>query len=316
MIPLALSTRWNAGRHTLRRGHDRGNPRPRPRPRGTRLRPAGRAHPRRQGHGRVQGRPRRQRAQLLPRARRRTPPPSRTLHPRLPRPPRARIRRHPHLQDPPLRRRGGRHRRRLPLRQRGHAQAIPSTSCAWPPAASSSPSPTKTSSSRPRSPRQEGPPPDRLPRRKPRGPPARRQGNRRPPRPREPPHLGGHPLRTRVRTAHEALPFRRHPPVVGHRPCPDPRKPRLHQRLALAAPPRPLHRRHAHPRRRSPGQDHLMPPRGKIDFPALSDFARMDMVRVLEPAPDTETDQIVRAIEYPARDVEFDRTPTGQRRKE
>jgi sugar phosphate isomerase/epimerase len=47
-----------------------------------------------------------------------------------------------------------------------------------------------------------------------------------------------------------------------------------------------------------PGQDHLMPPRGKVDFPALSDFAKMDMVRVLEPAPDTETEHIVRAIEY------------------
>ena len=47
-----------------------------------------------------------------------------------------------------------------------------------------------------------------------------------------------------------------------------------------------------------PGQDHLMPPRGKVDFPALAEFARMDMVRVLEPAPDTETAQIARAIEY------------------
>ena len=47
-----------------------------------------------------------------------------------------------------------------------------------------------------------------------------------------------------------------------------------------------------------PGQDHLMPPRGKVDFKALSDIARMDMVRVLEPAPNTEADHIVRAIEY------------------
>ena len=47
-----------------------------------------------------------------------------------------------------------------------------------------------------------------------------------------------------------------------------------------------------------PGQDHLMPPRGKIDFPALADFAKQDMVRVLEPAPDTEAAYIVDAIAY------------------
>ena len=47
-----------------------------------------------------------------------------------------------------------------------------------------------------------------------------------------------------------------------------------------------------------PGQDHLMPPQGQIDFPALADVARMDMVRVLEPAPDTETALIARAIEH------------------
>lgn len=47
-----------------------------------------------------------------------------------------------------------------------------------------------------------------------------------------------------------------------------------------------------------PGQDHIMPPRGKVDFPALSNFAGMDKVRVLEPAPDTETEHIVCAIDY------------------
>ena len=47
-----------------------------------------------------------------------------------------------------------------------------------------------------------------------------------------------------------------------------------------------------------PGQDHLMPPRGRVDFQALSDFARMDMVRVLEPAPDTEACQIACAIDH------------------
>lgn len=47
-----------------------------------------------------------------------------------------------------------------------------------------------------------------------------------------------------------------------------------------------------------PGQDHLMPPRGKVDFPALADVGRMDKVRVLEPAPDTDPALIVRAIDY------------------
>ena len=47
-----------------------------------------------------------------------------------------------------------------------------------------------------------------------------------------------------------------------------------------------------------PGQDHIMPPLGKVDFPALSNVARMDKVRVLEPAPDTDPAHIVRAIEF------------------
>jgi len=47
-----------------------------------------------------------------------------------------------------------------------------------------------------------------------------------------------------------------------------------------------------------PGQDHIMPPRGQVDFKALSDIAKMDMVRVLEPAPDTEPDQITTALEH------------------
>jgi sugar phosphate isomerase/epimerase len=47
-----------------------------------------------------------------------------------------------------------------------------------------------------------------------------------------------------------------------------------------------------------PGRDHIMPPRGQLDFKALSDLAEMDMVRVLEPAPGTDSDHIVRAIEY------------------
>jgi sugar phosphate isomerase/epimerase len=47
-----------------------------------------------------------------------------------------------------------------------------------------------------------------------------------------------------------------------------------------------------------PGQDHVMPPQGQIDFKALSDFARTDMVRVLEPAPDTNPEHIVRAVAH------------------
>ena len=65
-----------------------------------------------------------------------------------------------------------------------------------------------------------------------------------------------------------------------------------------------------------PGQDHLMPPRGKVDFPALADFAQMDMVRVLEPAPDTETAQIVRAIDYlrGAWNLTEHKTPSGEQK--
>jgi sugar phosphate isomerase/epimerase len=47
-----------------------------------------------------------------------------------------------------------------------------------------------------------------------------------------------------------------------------------------------------------PGQDHVMPPRGHVDFKALSDLTKMDMVRVLEPAPGTETEHIVQAIAF------------------
>ena len=47
-----------------------------------------------------------------------------------------------------------------------------------------------------------------------------------------------------------------------------------------------------------PGRDHLMPPRGQVDFPALADFAKQAMVRVLEPAPDTDAAHIVAAVKY------------------
>ena len=64
-----------------------------------------------------------------------------------------------------------------------------------------------------------------------------------------------------------------------------------------------------------PGQDHLMPPRGKIDFPALADFAKMDMVRVLEPAPDTDAEHIVRAMDFlrEAWNLTEPKPPTGGR---
>jgi sugar phosphate isomerase/epimerase len=47
-----------------------------------------------------------------------------------------------------------------------------------------------------------------------------------------------------------------------------------------------------------PGQDHVMPPLGAVDFPALSAIARSDRLRVLEPAPDTDPAHIARAIEF------------------
>lgn len=47
-----------------------------------------------------------------------------------------------------------------------------------------------------------------------------------------------------------------------------------------------------------PGQDHLMPPRGKIDFTALAQTARRDKVLVLEPAPDTDPDHIRQAVKH------------------
>ena len=47
-----------------------------------------------------------------------------------------------------------------------------------------------------------------------------------------------------------------------------------------------------------PGQDHVMPPRGQVDFKALSFLAGMDMVRVLEPAPNTDAGDIVRAVAH------------------
>ena len=65
-----------------------------------------------------------------------------------------------------------------------------------------------------------------------------------------------------------------------------------------------------------PGQDHLMPPRGKIDFPALADFAKMDKVLVLEPAPDTDAAHIVGAIDYLREtwNLTEPKTPSGEKK--
>lgn len=44
--------------------------------------------------------------------------------------------------------------------------------------------------------------------------------------------------------------------------------------------------------------DHLMPPAGKVDFAALKRFAMMDIIRVIEPAPDAPREHILRGVEY------------------
>ena len=47
-----------------------------------------------------------------------------------------------------------------------------------------------------------------------------------------------------------------------------------------------------------PGRDHIMPPLGNVDFQALAKVAQMDILRVLEPAPDTDPAHILRAVEF------------------
>lgn len=47
-----------------------------------------------------------------------------------------------------------------------------------------------------------------------------------------------------------------------------------------------------------PAQDHLMPPDGEIDFAYLKSIARKPVPLVLEPSPDTPAERIVRAAEY------------------
>lgn len=47
-----------------------------------------------------------------------------------------------------------------------------------------------------------------------------------------------------------------------------------------------------------PVQDHVMPPMGTIPFDLYGDFARGDIVRVIEPAPGTSADEIKQAIAF------------------
>lgn len=42
--------------------------------------------------------------------------------------------------------------------------------------------------------------------------------------------------------------------------------------------------------------DHVMPPRGQVDFAAMKKFAKMDILRVIEPAPQTPKEQIEEAL--------------------
>jgi len=47
-----------------------------------------------------------------------------------------------------------------------------------------------------------------------------------------------------------------------------------------------------------PAMDHLMPPEGKVDFSRLKKFASMDILRILEPIPDTPAEKITGALEF------------------
>jgi len=49
---------------------------------------------------------------------------------------------------------------------------------------------------------------------------------------------------------------------------------------------------------RPPVQDHVMPPRGHIQFDRYRDIAQRDLVRVIEPAPGTEASEIKEAIAF------------------
>ncbi len=47
-----------------------------------------------------------------------------------------------------------------------------------------------------------------------------------------------------------------------------------------------------------PAQDHLMPPLGKMDFGRMARFGTMNLVRVIEPAPNTPGENIVEALQF------------------
>jgi len=47
-----------------------------------------------------------------------------------------------------------------------------------------------------------------------------------------------------------------------------------------------------------PAADHLMPPDGKVDFAGLKKIAQTDVFKVIEPAPSTPEDHIRRAVEF------------------
>lgn len=47
-----------------------------------------------------------------------------------------------------------------------------------------------------------------------------------------------------------------------------------------------------------PAGDHRMPPEGRVDFGRLKRFAEMDLLRVIEPAPDAPAEKIVEALKF------------------
>jgi sugar phosphate isomerase/epimerase len=48
----------------------------------------------------------------------------------------------------------------------------------------------------------------------------------------------------------------------------------------------------------APAMDHLLPPQGQVDFASLKKFAKGDIIRVIEPAPQTPGEIVVEALRY------------------